>query len=90
MKSKITPQSDYILLRPEQLASDKSKFQVSEGTAIKEIAVVESVGPRVEHAKHLIGKRVIFNAWSCDEKVIKGERYYFTSESANSICAVIS
>ncbi len=73
------------MLRPD--LAKGGKFIVAEGTAIKEQAIVEAVGPLVKHTQK--GERVLFNAWACDEKIVDGTRYYFTPESANAICATI-
>lgn len=84
--SKLKPHSDYFLLEPEEPKG--GAFKVVEGTNIKEIGRIVAVGPYVK-ATELVGKKVVFNAWACDEKNIDGKRYYFVSESANAICATL-
>lgn len=86
-QNKLACVSDYILLIP-----DKPKggaFDVG-NTYINETAIVQDVGPAVsEEIRKLKGKCVIFNAWACDEKTVRGQKYYFATESANAICAII-
>lgn len=84
---KLKPQSDYILITPDK---PKGGAFDAGATYIDETGVIEACGPRVsKDIQALVGKRVIFNAWACDQKMIQGQRYYFAPESANCICAVI-
>ncbi len=79
--------SDYIQIRP-----DKPKggdFNVGD-TYIDETGIVERVGPACsEWVQKLFDKRVLFNAWACDQKTIQGQKYYFATESANAIVAIL-
>ena len=85
--ARVKPQSDYILITPDKPKG--GSFQPGD-TYIDETGIVEACGPRVsKETKALEGKRVIFNAWACDQKVIQGQRYYFAPESANCICATL-
>lgn len=89
MKKKLSlkgPVADYIRLRPD--VPKAGAFEVD--GYINESAVIEAVGPLVsEGMRKLVGKRVIFNAWACDEKNILGEKLYYAPESANAICELI-
>lgn len=87
MKIKPKPISDYILIEPDKPKG--GSFDV--GSAyIDETGVIVGVGPKVsDEVRALKGKRVIFNAWPCEEKKVQGQRFYFAPESANVICAVI-
>jgi hypothetical protein len=86
MSKKLKPQSDYILIVP-----DKPKggaFDVGDNY-IDETGVIEDCGPNVSNGiQALKGKRIIFNAWACDQKVVQGQKYYFATESANAVCAL--
>lgn len=86
-RRKIEACSDYILIRPDK--PEGGKFDVGE-TYIDEHGIVDGVGPCVsDDIRKLIGKKVIFNAWACDMKMVEGIRYYFAPESANCICATL-
>lgn len=79
--------SNYILIRPDRPAG--GNFNVGD-TYLDETGFIDDVGPLVsDEIGKLKGKRIIFNAWACDQKVIQGKKYYFAPESANVICAVI-
>lgn len=79
--------SNYLLICPDKPVG--GKFEAGE-TYIDETGVIEDVGPEVpEYLKTLKGKRVIFNAWACDQKTVDGHRYYFAPADANAICATI-
>lgn len=86
-KIKLQCVADYILIAP-----DKPKggaFQVAD-TYIDETGIVQDTGPKCsEEIKKLKGKKVIFNAWACDQKTVQGQKYFFATESANVICASI-
>lgn len=87
MKLKIKPFSDYLIITPD--VPTGGTFSVGD-TYIEEQGVVEDVGPDCTDAmKALKGKRVLFNAWSCDEKTIGGQKFYFATEQANTICAIL-
>lgn len=78
---------DYIRLTPD--APKAGSFEV-EGY-INETAIIDAVGPECSaEYKKLKGKRVIFNAWACDEKTLEGKKIYYAPESANAICEVVS
>lgn len=80
------PVGFYIRLRPD--APKAGSFEVS--GIINETATVEAVGSLVsDEVKQLVGKRVIFNAWACDEKTIEGEKLYYALDSANAICDIL-
>lgn len=81
------PVSDYILITPDK---PKGGAFDAGSTYIDETGVIEAVGDKVSpEIKKLKGKRVIFNAWACDEKKIGNQKYYFAPESANAICATL-
>lgn len=83
----VKPVSDYILIAPDR--PEGGAFSVGD-TYLDETGVIVDTGPLVSQAiKMLKGKRVIFNAWACDQKVVQGQKYYFATESANVICASI-
>lgn len=87
IQSKIKCFSDYILITPDRPAG--GAFDVGD-TYIDETGIIEEVGPLVsDEMKLLKGKRVIFQAWACEQKVIQGKKYYFVPESANVVCATI-
>lgn len=87
MKNKLKPIKDYILLTPD--VPKGGAFDAG-STYINETATITAVGPLVsDEVKKLVGKRVLFNAWACDEKKIGQEKYYLVPESANAICAVL-
>lgn len=84
---KVTPVSDYILIAPDR--PEGGTFSVGD-TYLDETGVITDVGSQCsEETKKLKGKRVIFNAWACDQKTVQGQKYYFAPESVNSICATI-
>lgn len=86
-KKQLKPFSDYILIIPD--IPSGGKFSVGD-TYIEEQGVVEDVGASCSaELKALKGKRVLFNAWACDQKTVDGQKYYFATESANCICATI-
>lgn len=77
---------DYVRLKPDE---PKAGGFAVDGY-INETATVQSVGPLCSEEYHkLKGKRVIFNAWACDEKNVEGAKLYYAPESANAICEVI-
>lgn len=85
MKLNLKCAADYILITP-----DKPKggaFQVG-STYIDETGTIQDTGPQCsDEIKKLKGKKVIFNAWACDQKTVQGQKYFFAPESANVICA---
>ena len=87
-KNNLKVVSDYILIRP-----DKPKggdFNVGD-TYIDETGIIEDMGLAIDEdiRKQYMGKRVIFNAWACDQKTVGGQKYYFASNSANAIVATL-
>ena len=87
MKNRIKLVSDYILIVPDKPKG--GSFDVGD-TYIDETGTIKDCGPKVsDEIKKLKGKRVIFNAWACDQKTVKGQRYYFAPESANALCAIL-
>lgn len=87
MSKKTKPQSDYILIAPDK--PQGGAFDVG-SNFIDETGTIVDCGPKVsKETAALKGKRVLFNAWACDQKTIGQERYYFAPESANCICATI-
>ena len=86
-KSSPKPLSDYLLIRPHK--PEGGAFDVG-ATYIDEHGVLEAVGPLVtDDLKKLVGKKIIFNAWACDMKMVSNVRYYFAPQSSNCICALI-
>jgi len=86
-KGKIKVVSDYLLIAPDR--PEGGSFSVGD-TYLDETGTITAVGDRCsEDMQALVGKRVIFNAWACDQKTVGGQKYYFATESANAICAVI-
>ncbi len=85
--SKIACFADYILIVPDRPTG--GSFDVGDAY-IDETGVVEDIGALAsDELKSIKGKRVIFNAWACDQKTVNGQKYYFAPESANVICAII-
>lgn len=85
---KIKPHSDYILIVPDK--PQGGSFDVG-ANFIDETGTIQDCGPKVsKETQALKGKRVIFNAWACDQKTVGKDKYYFAPESANCVCAVLS
>lgn len=85
---KLKPASDYVLITPDKPKG--GSFDAGD-TYINETGIVTDVGPLVsEETRKLKGKRVMFNAWACDEKKIGNEKFYFAPESANAVCGILN
>lgn len=83
----LKPQSDYILIAPDKPKG--GSFDVGT-TFIDETGTIVACGPKVsKEIQTLKGKKILFNAWACDQRTVGKERYYFASESANAIVACI-
>lgn len=83
---KIKPYGNYILIEPDRPKG--GTFDAGE-TYINETGTVVDCGGMVSDSlKALKGKKVLFNAWACDEKKLGEVRYYFASEQSNAICGI--
>lgn len=86
-KPKIKCFADYILLVPDKPKS--GTFDVGD-RLINETAIVQDCGPLCsDEVRDIIGKRVSFSSWKCEDPTIDGVKYYLVPESSNVIRALI-
>ena len=75
---------DWILIEPDRPKG--GGFDPGE-SFINQTAVIKEVGPLVsDEIQALVGKRVVYTAWKCEEILVDKVKHYMVPESANALC----